>query len=102
MVQLTAQKKASTIRYQLLEIRLIKYALLGFLYFDSNLTKLDEFIRTGANFVSAHFFSNRNTEIFHQKELVESCRGKDHSRQYDSYIYILSTTDKIVLRGFIL
>lgn len=69
MVQLTAQKKASTKRCQLLEITLIKYALLEFLYFDSYLAKLDEFIRTEVNFVSTHFFSNWNIGIFHQKEL---------------------------------
>lgn len=99
MVQLTAQKKASTIRCQLLEITLNKYALLES-YFDTYLTKLDEFIRTAVNFVSTHSFSKRNTGIFHQKEIVERCRYKDHSRQYNSYIYILPTTDKIVLRCF--
>lgn len=43
MVQLTAQKKPSAIKRQLLEITLIKYALFKFLYFDSYLTKLDKF-----------------------------------------------------------
>lgn len=93
-------KKASTIRCQLLEITLNKLALLGYCYFDAYLTKLDKFIRTAVNFVSTHFFGKRNIGIFHQKELIESCRYKDYSRQYNSYIYILSTTDKIVLRHF--
>lgn len=107
-------KKASTIRCQLLEITLNKLALLGYCYFDAYLTKLDKFIRTAVNFVSTHFFGKRNIGIFHQKELIESCtelwyqalvpklyqRYQDHSRQYNSHIYILSSTDKIVLRHF--
>lgn len=54
----------------------MRYAFFEFLYFDSYLTKLDEFIRTGINFVSIHFFSNRNTGICHQKELEEDIGTK--------------------------